>query len=120
LLGSLLGAMLGAFTVWVFRILGTLALRRVAMGLGDVHLMFAVGAVIGVGGAIAAFFIAPVFGILVAIYMMLTRKGREMPLGPYLSLATAVVMLCYCPIAAYLSPGLQGLLIIIGGWFGHS
>ena len=120
LLGSLLGAMLGAFTVWVFRILGTLALRRVAMGLGDVHLMFAVGAVIGAGGAIAAFFIAPVFGILVAIYMMLTRKGREMPLGPYLSLATAIVMLCYCPIAAYLSPGLQGLLIIIGGWFGHS
>jgi leader peptidase (prepilin peptidase) / N-methyltransferase len=120
LLGSFLGALLGAFIVWIFRILGTLALRRVAMGLGDVHLMFAVGAVIGAGGALVAFFIAPAFGILIAIYMLITRKGREMPLGPYLSLATAIVMLCYCPIAAYLSPGLQGLLILIGGWFGHA
>jgi leader peptidase (prepilin peptidase)/N-methyltransferase len=119
LLGSLLGALLGACVVWIFRILGTLVLRRVAMGLGDVHLMFGVGAVIGAAGAIVAFFIAPVFGILIAVYMLITRKGREMPLGPYLSLATALVMLCYCPILAYLSPGVQGLLILVGGWFEH-
>ena len=100
-------AMVGGFVVWLTRILGTIAFRRVAMGLGDVHLMFGVGAVIGGFGATIAFFIAPFFGILIAIYMLVTRKGREMPLGPYLSLATAVVMLFYCPIAAYLTPGLQ-------------
>jgi leader peptidase (prepilin peptidase) / N-methyltransferase len=116
LLGSLLGAMAGGFVVWVTRILGTLAFRKVAMGLGDVHLMFGVGAVIGAGGATVAFFLAPFFGILVAIYMLITRKGREIPLGPYLSMATAVVMLCYCQIADYLRPGLEGLLIVIGGW----
>ncbi|HSV15271.1 MAG TPA: prepilin peptidase [Tepidisphaeraceae bacterium] len=119
LLGSLLGALVGAFVVWLTRILGTLAFRRVAMGLGDVHLMFGVGAVIGAAGATIAFFIAPFFGILIAIYMMITRKGREMPLGPYLSLATAFVMLFYCPIAAYLTPGLQGMLLVLGGLLGH-
>jgi leader peptidase (prepilin peptidase)/N-methyltransferase len=119
-LGSLWGAAIGAFVVWFTRIAGTYAFRRVAMGLGDVHLMFGVGAVIGAGGATIAFFLAPFFGILIAIYMLITRRGREMPLGPYLSLATAFVMLCYCPIAAYLSPGLQGLLLWIGGLFGHN
>ncbi len=119
LLGSLLGALIGAFVVWVTRILGTLAFRRVAMGLGDVHLMFGVGAVIGAIGATAAFFIAPFFGILIAIYRLVTRKGREMPLGPYLSLASAVVLLFYCPIDAYLSQGLEGLVIFVGGLFGH-
>ncbi len=120
LLGSLLGAMAGGFVVWITRILGTLAFRRIAMGLGDVHLMFGVGAVIGAGGAVVAFFVAPFFGILVAVYMMTTRKQREIPLGPYLSMATAAVMLFYCPIAAYLEPGLQGLLIVTGNIFrGH-
>jgi leader peptidase (prepilin peptidase) / N-methyltransferase len=118
LLGSLLGAMIGGFVVWLTRILGTIAFRRVAMGLGDVHLMFGVGAVIGGAGATIAFFIAPFFGILIAIYMLITRKGREMPLGPYLSLATATVMLFYCPIAAYLSPGLNGLAIVLSGLLG--
>ncbi len=109
LLGSLLGAMVGAFVVWITRILGTLAFRRVAMGLGDVHLMFGVGAVIGAAGATIAFFIAPFFGILTALYMLIFRRGREIPLGPYLSLAAALVMLFYCPVLAYLQPGLQGL-----------
>ncbi len=115
LLGSLLGAMAGAFTVWIVRILGTLAFRKVAMGLGDVHLMFGVGAVIGAEGAVLAFFIAPFFGILVALYTLIVRRSREIPLGPYLSLATAIVMLFYCQIAGRVNPGLQGLLYLMGG-----
>ena len=49
-LGAAFGAMIGAAVVWVTRILGTLAFGRIAMGLGDVHLMFGVGAIIGAGG----------------------------------------------------------------------
>ncbi|CAN5679109.1 hypothetical protein BH09PLA1_BH09PLA1_22360 [soil metagenome] len=111
-LGALLGALVGGFVVWVTRILGTLGFGRVAMGLGDVHLMFGVGAILGAGAATVAFFIAPFFGILIAIYMLLTGTRRELPYGPYLSLATAFVMLWYCPIAAYLTPGIQGLISI--------
>jgi hypothetical protein len=45
--------------------------------------------------------------------MLMTRTRRELPYGPYLSLATGLVMLFYCPIAAYLTPGLQGLAIVL-------
>lgn len=113
MLGSLLGAMVGGFVVWLTRILGTLGFGRVAMGLGDVHLMFGVGAVIGGGGATIAFFLAPFFGILVAVWAIITRKSREVPYGPYLSLATAVVMLLYVRFADHVAPGVNGLIIMI-------
>jgi leader peptidase (prepilin peptidase)/N-methyltransferase len=112
-LGSLLGALVGGFIVWLVRILGTLAFGREAMGMGDVHLMFAVGAVVGSGPVIVAFFLAPFFGIIVALYMLLVGKRREVPYGPYLSLATAFVLLAYHPIARYLRPGIEGMLFIL-------
>ena len=113
LLGSLLGAMIGAFLIWFARILGTLLLGRVAMGLGDVHLMFGVGAIIGAGPSAVAFFLAPFAGLAVGLYSLITRNRREMPYGPYLSLATAAVLVVYCPIANYLRPGLEGLSIFL-------
>ena len=47
LLGSLWGYFIGCGIVWGVRIFGTLAFGKEAMGLGDVHLMGAAGAVIG-------------------------------------------------------------------------
>jgi leader peptidase (prepilin peptidase)/N-methyltransferase len=117
LLGAVLGALVGALVVWVTRILGTLAFGRLAMGLGDVHLMFGVGAIIGAAGATIAFFLAPFFGIATAIYMLLTGKKRELPYGPYLSMATAFVLLFSCPIIAWLTPGVRGLSMMIQGIF---
>ena len=113
LLGSLLGALVGGFVVWVTRILGTLAFGRLAMGLGDVHLMFGVGAIIGAGCATIAFFLAPFFGIGLALYMFVSGTKRELPYGPYLSLATMFVLLFCCPIKAYLAPGLEGLTLMV-------
>jgi leader peptidase (prepilin peptidase)/N-methyltransferase len=113
LLGSLLGALVGGFVVWFTRILGTLGFGREAMGMGDVHLMFGVGAVIGAGASTVAFFIAPFFGIAIAIYMLLTGKRRELPYGPYLSLGSAFVMIFYCPIAAALAPGLNAMVWLV-------
>lgn len=113
LLGALLGALVGGFVVWLTRILGTLALGKVAMGLGDVHLMFGVGAIVGGGAATVAFFLAPFFGLLLALWMLITHNRRELPYGPYLSMATAFVMLFYCPIAEYLSGGVEGLMYVL-------
>ena len=70
--------------------------------------MFGVGAILGAGAATVTFFVAPFFGIILAIYMLLTRKRRELPYGPYLSLGAAFVMLFYCPIADYLLGGFAG------------
>ena len=113
LLGAVLGGMVGGFTVWMTRIFGTLGFGRVGMGRGDADLMFAVGAVLGAGPVVVAFFLAPFFGILIAIYMLCFSKHREMPYGPYLSLASAFVMVAYCPIAGYFGPGLRNLVDIV-------
>ena len=120
LLGSILGLLVGAFVVWMIRILGSYAFGREAMGMGDVHLMAAVGAVLGPGPVTIAFFLAPFFGIIHAIYLMFSKKGRELPLGPYLALGTAAAMVFYCQIADYLSPGLYGLLEMFSQWLGWS
>ena len=91
------------------RPLGFLAFGREAMGMGDVDLMFGVGAIIGAGASTVAFFIAPFFGLALAVYMFIVGKRRELPYGPYLSLGTAFVMLYYCPIADYLRPGMSAI-----------
>jgi leader peptidase (prepilin peptidase)/N-methyltransferase len=93
LLGSLWGYFAGCGIVWGIRIFGTLAFGKEAMGLGDVHLMGAAGAVIGWLPVILAFFIAPFFGLAWAGFQMFFKKIRQIPYGPFLSLGIFVVMI---------------------------
>jgi leader peptidase (prepilin peptidase)/N-methyltransferase len=92
-LGSLFGYFVGCAAVWATRILGTLGFGKEAMGLGDVHLMGAAGAVIGPLMAVIAFFIAPFFGLGWALFQMFFKKIRQIPYGPFLSLAVLTVMI---------------------------
>ena len=96
--GVLLGFLVGAAVVWFTRILGTLMFGKEAMGLGDVHLMAAVGAVIGWRDVTLAFFVAPFLGLLgtglVAGIGAFKKGGMQpIPYGPYLCAATVIVML---------------------------
>lgn len=118
LLGSLYGGMIAALLIWLTRILGTLGFGRVAMGMGDVHLMFGIGAIMGAEASAIVFFLAPFFGLVLAIYMLISGTRRELPYGPYLSLAAAFVLLFQCPIMAYLAPGAAGFRIVIHNLFG--
>lgn len=93
LLAALMGYLIGGLCVWATRILGTLGFGKEAMGLGDVHLMAAVGAVTGWIVPILAFFVAPFFGLLWALYLWLGRNQRELPYGPWLAAGTVAVML---------------------------
>ncbi len=93
LLGSLFGYFVGCAVVWVTRILGTLAFGKEAMGLGDVHLMGAAGAVIGPVMVVIAFFVAPFFGLGWALFQMFFKKIRQIPYGPFLSFAVLTVMI---------------------------
>lgn len=93
LLGSLGGYFAGCAVVWATRVFGTLAFGREAMGLGDVHLMGAAGAVISAKWVVLAFFVAPFFGILWALYQAIFKKMRQIPYGPFLSLAVFGVMI---------------------------
>jgi len=94
-LGSLWGYFVGCGIVWATRIIGTLVFGKEAMGLGDVHLMGAAGAVIGPVFVVPAFFIAPFFGLAWAVFQMFFRKTRQIPYGPFLSLAVFAVMILH-------------------------
>jgi len=103
-LAALFGYMIGGLWIWGMRILGTLGFGKEAMGLGDVHIMAAVGAVVGWAVPTVAFFVAPFFGLVWAVYLWLSRGQRELPYGPWLSAGTLVVMLFYDPISKWLEP----------------
>lgn len=96
--GVLLGLLIGGGVVWATRILGTLAFGKEAMGLGDVHLMAGVGAVLGWRDTTLAFFITPFFGLAAAavvagVSALMKGEVRVIPYGPYLCGAALVVML---------------------------
>ena len=93
--GSLWGYFIGCAIVWAARIFGTFAFGREAMGLGDVHLMGAAGAVLGPWPVVVAFFIAPFFGLAWAVFCMFFKKMRQIPYGPFLSMGLFVVMILH-------------------------
>ena len=89
LLTSLIGAAAGGGLVWVVRLVGTAALRREAMGFGDVTLMAMIGAFVGWQPSLIIFFLAPFAGLLVGALQWIARRDQEIPYGPFLCLATA-------------------------------
>ena len=116
LLASVFGALVAAGMIWFTRIIATLILGRVAMGQGDTHLMVAIGAVLGAGPAIVVFFIAPFCGLVIGIYKWMSKGARELPYGPYLSLASAVVIVAYRYVADYFGPHIQVLGDVVREW----
>lgn len=107
--GSLLGAVVGAMTVWLTRVFGSLAFGKEAMGMGDVHLMAGVGAVIGPGAVVVAFFLAALVGLVAAIRLAFTSKFRTLPFGPFLAAGAFLAVFLYCPIAKVYRPGFETL-----------
>jgi leader peptidase (prepilin peptidase)/N-methyltransferase len=95
LAGVILGYLIGGGVVWAVRILGSAAFGKEAMGLGDVHRMAGVGACLGWIDATLAFFGAAFVGIAWAVVSAIGPKGvkRAMPYGPFLAIATVLVVL---------------------------
>ena len=96
--GSMLGYLIGGGLIWGIRIFGTFGFGKEAMGLGDVHLLAAVGAFVGWKDPFLIFFIAPFSGLLfAAVAAVLEKMGKrrsEIPYGPHLAIATVIVVLC--------------------------
>jgi leader peptidase (prepilin peptidase)/N-methyltransferase len=94
--GVLWGYLIGGGIVWAVRILGSLGFGKEAMGLGDVHLMAAVGACLGWIDSGLAFLGAAFVGL--AWFLLGTAFSgafrRTMPYGPYLAVSTLLVVLC--------------------------
>ena len=90
---SIAGLIVGGGIVWMVRIAGFWVLKQEAMGFGDVVLMAMIGSVIGWQPVIAVFFLAPVLAIFAALLAWITKRDREIPYGPWLSLATLLLIL---------------------------
>jgi len=93
---SLIGLAAGFGTLWVVRKAGTAALKKEAMGFGDVKLMGALGALFGWEAVIYIIFFSAMIGSIAGITLIaLQRKGikSEIPYGPYIALAAFSWML---------------------------
>jgi leader peptidase (prepilin peptidase) / N-methyltransferase len=90
---SLAGLVVGGGSVWIVRIIGQWVLKREAMGFGDVILMAAIGSFLGWQPTLIVFFLAPLCALIVVAACWIFRRDREIPYGPYLSLATLIVIL---------------------------
>ncbi|MCH7989044.1 MAG: prepilin peptidase [Planctomycetes bacterium] len=89
---SLAGLLVGGGMVWTVRIIGASVLRREAMGFGDVVLMAMIGSFLGWQPIVVVLFLGAICAVVVVVAGWIFRRYKEIPFGPYLSLA-AVIMI---------------------------
>lgn len=104
LLTSLVGLAVGGGLIWTVRILGRFALRKEAMGFGDVTLMAMIGVFMGWQASLAIFFLAPFAGILLGIAQWISGRGNEIPYGPFLCLATLATLVFWADLWEWMRP----------------
>lgn len=92
---SLAGAFVGGGMIWFMRIIGFWVFRREAMGFGDVTLMAMIGTFLGWQPMILIPFVACTVALVAVVGRGMFRPGREIPFGPYLSIATMLVLLSW-------------------------
>ena len=86
---SLGGLVFGFGLLWLVRWIGSKAFKREAMGMGDVFLMGAVGALFGPVAVLVTLILSSVFGSVVGIVLILLSKTKlggftPIPYGPYI------------------------------------
>lgn len=88
---GLVGMAAGAGVLWLVGWIGARAFRREAMGFGDVKMMGAMGAVLGMW-VFLALVVASFVGAIVGVIGMCLGQGRQIPFGPFLAAGMLVVM----------------------------
>jgi leader peptidase (prepilin peptidase)/N-methyltransferase len=93
LLTSLVGMAAGGGLIWLVRIIGTNVLGREAMGFGDVTLVAMIGTFLGWQTCLMVFFLAPFFALGFGLMKVILHSEHEIPYGPFLCMATLVILL---------------------------
>ena len=92
LLTGLVGMAFSGGMIWAVRIVGFVALRKEAMGFGDVTLMAMIGVYLGWQSSILIFFMAPFSALFISVTQWLLTGKRDIAFGPYLCLGTLFII----------------------------
>lgn len=102
LIAAVIGALVGGGSLWLMGWIWEKLRKVEAMGLGDVKMMFAVGAYLGWRLAILTIFLGVLSGSIIGIGMMLGRGERNMqfmlPFGIFLGIGAIAALLIGAPI----------------------
>jgi leader peptidase (prepilin peptidase) / N-methyltransferase len=97
LVGALIGALIGGGSLWLMGWTWEKLRGIEAMGLGDVKMMFMVGAYLGWRLTILTIFIGVLSGSLIGILLMMKQRDRNMqmllPFGVFLGLGSIAALL---------------------------
>lgn len=107
---GLWGALIAGALGWGVRIIFTLLLGKEAFGLGDVYIMAAAGAVAGWGVVCVGFFFAAFLALAGVILLIVVKRSRAIPFGPWLSLGIVATLISYGFVRNYLENGTKGFL----------
>jgi leader peptidase (prepilin peptidase)/N-methyltransferase len=111
---ALIGACAGAGLIAIVGWLGEAALKREAMGMGDMTLMAFVGAALGPARAISTVFLAAAMGAIVFLSVVypiaFLRRGRAVS-QTELALGTAPMALPLVPFGVFLAPAAVVMLL---------
>jgi leader peptidase (prepilin peptidase)/N-methyltransferase len=95
-LGSLLGIAAGGGVLLAIGAIGTLVLKKDAMGGGDIKMMAAAGALWGAETALLAILFGALLGSVYGVALMAARKinnAHQIPFGPFLGIGLWVAVL---------------------------
>lgn len=104
LLTALVGMAASGGLIWLVRVIGAAALRREAMGFGDVTLMAMIGTFLGWQPCVVVFFLAPIAGLVVGVLRLVLFRDKEIPYGPFLCLASLLLIVRWNAIWDYTFP----------------
>ncbi len=100
---ALIGAAAGFGLIWVVGTVGTWALKKDAMGGGDLWMMTMVGAFVGWHGVLLTVFGGAFLGTLIygPIALLKKQEGLQLPFGVFLAPAAAIAFVWADPVWAW-------------------
>jgi len=105
---SFLGVLAGGASIYLMGVVGEKLFKERAekaggaVGGGDITLMAMIGAFLGWKRVILTFFIAPILGSVVGLYILFKKKQEVIPYAPFLSLGAFISLLYGNAIIRYL------------------
>ncbi|MDR2171239.1 MAG: A24 family peptidase [Planctomycetaceae bacterium] len=101
---SFIGLVAGMWLIWSVRLVAGFVLGVEAMGFGDVVLLGMIGVFVGWQSCVVIFFLAPFAGIVPSLIGLMLGRGRMIPYGPFLSIATLFLIIFWAPIWRAMEP----------------